>query len=188
MTTKYRPGIKNIAAHIFGAVFSGTGLFHMVFIRPLAVGDRAGPTGAEHTRLSVVLAYAAAALVMLYCIYEAIVMVRMRRNLERDLTAKRDMTTEYRATISDIVGRILGALFCGFCLFYFAFIGRITAGDTPRRLVDGATSFPLSSILIYTAFAFLLVYFVYETVMMVQARGKRRPGEGMAEKVGTEHS
>lgn len=185
MTTKYRPGIKNIAAHIGVALFSGTGLFHMVFIRPLAIGDRIGPTGAERTQLGIVLTYAGFAFVFLYGLYETIAMIRMRRNLERDRTAERNTATKYRASTSDIVGRILGALFCGVCLFYFAFIGPIPVGDTPRKLVDGGTSFPFSNFMVCAAFAFLLVYFVYETVMMFQARSRRRPGEGMAAKVET---
>lgn len=188
MTTAYRPGIKNIVMHLFFALWTGAGLFHMVFIRPLSVGERAGPTGAEHTRLSIVLTYAAATLVMLYCIYEGIAMIRMRRSLGRNRAATQDVCTECCASLSDIVGRILGAVFCGCCLLYFVALGPMGAGSTHRTLVGGAGSFRFESLMIDVGIGFLLVYFVGETVVMLRARYRSRPKEGTARAARSEES
>ena len=174
MSTTYRPGIKDIAAYIFGAVFSGAALFHIVFIRPLAVGDRVGPTGGERTWLGLVLSYAVLAFMMLYCICETILMIRTRRNLKRDPNAQQDLTAEQRASTSDIVGRILGALFCGICLLYFVFISPLTVGNDPQELMESASGFHLPTILFYSVFVVLGINCVFETVMMLRTRSRRR--------------
>ena len=92
MTINYRPGIKNIAAHIGVCLFSAGCLFYLIFIRPLAVGDADGwHTGGQHTKLSIVVTYIGFALLFLYTLYETVVMIRKRRRTTRAMIESSDM-------------------------------------------------------------------------------------------------